>query len=165
LKPGDFVEFDVELVVIPKSAADYYGPNENLRADLAKNGDTWKPVHRQAQGNDLKINVSRGRLLRAYPPMIEANSAGMAEFEITGGVGYVPVTITGLKSNSGSTLMRKIGKKRLPLKQSVHGNDYWQTDYDNAAKLWRITYNVSLDDAKNDTKGKAQFVFGKAGKR
>ena len=162
---GDFVEFDVEIVVIPKSDQDYYGPNENLRADLAKNGNTWKPIHRQALGNDLDIQITRGRLVRRYPPAIEVDSSEHAEFEITGGVGYVPITFTGLRSSAGYILARQVGKKLTPVDQSVHGNDYWQTDYDPAAKVWRITYNVSLDNPKNDTKGKAKFVFGRKKKR
>jgi hypothetical protein len=27
----------------------------------------------------------------------------------------------------------------------VHGNDFWQTDYDPAAGRWEITFNVQLD--------------------
>ena len=69
-KPGDFVEFTVEMVVLPVRAGDYYGPNKALRAHLAKHPDSWQPVARQAAGNTLKTTVKRGRLERPYPPMI-----------------------------------------------------------------------------------------------
>jgi hypothetical protein len=28
------------------------------------------------------------------------------------------------------------------LDQSVHGNDFWQTDFDPVRKRWQITYNI-----------------------
>jgi hypothetical protein len=30
----------------------------------------------------------------------------------------------------------------VPLDLSVHGNDFWQTDYDVVAKTWSLTYNL-----------------------
>jgi hypothetical protein len=29
--------------------------------------------------------------------------------------------------------------------QSVHGNDYWQTDYDSVTGTWEITYTLAAD--------------------
>jgi hypothetical protein len=34
------------------------------------------------------------------------------------------------------------------LDQSVHGNDFWQTDYDAGTKTWSQTYNVPITDDK-----------------
>jgi len=63
LLPGDFVECELELLVIPMKAGDYYKPNENLRKSLQTTANTWKPVHRQAVGNDLPDH--RGRRCEA----------------------------------------------------------------------------------------------------
>ena len=52
----------------------------------------------------------------------------------------VPVTITGLRSPSGYTL----SVDGRPVNQSVHGNDYWQTDFDSSTRSWSRTYNVPL---------------------
>ena len=35
-----------------------------------------------------------------------------------------------------------------PLNQSIHGNDFWQTNYDAETKTWNQTYNVLMDDGK-----------------
>jgi hypothetical protein len=61
LLPGDFVECEVEVVVVPMAAGDYYGPNKNLRAALAAGANTWRPVLREAVGNDLEVRAVRGR--------------------------------------------------------------------------------------------------------
>jgi hypothetical protein len=33
-----------------------------------------------------------------------------------------------------------------PFNQSVHGNDYWQTDYDPQTGTWSQTFNLPRDD-------------------
>lgn len=146
LQVGDYVAAVVEHVVVPQFAHDYYGPNENLRAALKRWQDTWEMVHREAIGNDLAVNVVRGELLRDRPTMIRATE-NHAEFAITGGLGYVPITITGLtdfrqplleiqETNNGTW---------IPVDQAVHGNDFWQTDYDTQTGTWQVTYSVPMD--------------------
>ena len=61
-----------------------------------------------------------------------------AEFALAGGLGHVPVTFTGLTAPNGYELWVD-GKV---LDQSVHGGDFWQTDYDPARGSWSRTYNV-----------------------
>ena len=70
-----------------------------------------------------------------------------AEFTLRGGLGYVPLTFTGLASPRGHVL-------RLddqPVDQAVHGNDFWQTDYDPAAQRWSRTYNIPIHDDRPHT--------------
>ena len=50
LEPGDFVEATIEHVIMPQFAADYYGPNEALRAALGQWENTWRMIHREAVG-------------------------------------------------------------------------------------------------------------------
>lgn len=159
LLPGDYVEAQVELLILPMSADDYYGPNENLRMSLKSGGNTWKPVFRQAAGNSLKVRAVRGELLRAYPPAVKADATGQAEVEITGGLGYVPVTFAGLASHVGE-LWLVDGQNKSRVDQSVHGNDYWQCDYDATGKAWSVTYNVSLD-TPGDVSRTVRLVFGR----
>ena len=158
LEPGDFVDAEVELIVMPMSADDYYGPNENLRSHLEKHANTWRPIHRQALGNRIEVNVQRGRLVRRYPIVVEVDPAGRAEFELTGGLGYVPIRLDGLRDHRGHSLfIERRGRGEL-LDQTVTGNDYWQTDFDPVTGCFSITYNVFLDtpDDKPET---ARFVF------
>ena len=34
------------------------------------------------------------------------------------------------------------------LDQSVHGNDFWQTDYDPSTRRWSRTFNIPAADGK-----------------
>jgi hypothetical protein len=144
-QPGDFVEFTVEMVILPARAADYYGPNENLRAHLARYGDDWQAVARQAAGNSLQVKCLTGSLERSYPPVVRVAPDQSASIEISGGLAQLPVTFTGLTDYKGYSLWIVRDGTSTRLDQSAHGNDYWQTDYDPSTGAWRQTYNVPLD--------------------
>jgi hypothetical protein len=144
LEPGDFVETTIEHLIIPQFAADYYGPNETLREALKKNENTWRMVYREACGNDRRVEMKAGSLSCLYPSVAIAAANDEASFSLTGGLGYVPVTFSGLTSPRGYELQ----VDGRPLNQSVHGNDYWQTDYDEAGNRWSRTYNIPAGDDK-----------------
>jgi hypothetical protein len=101
-------------------------------------------IQREAVGNDRKITMTKGDLRRCYPDVRIATSQGAAEFTISGGLGYVPMTFTGLASPSGHVL----SVDGAPLHQAVHGNDFWQTDYDPESATWSLTYNVPFTPGK-----------------
>lgn len=140
LEPGDFVEATIELVVMPQFAADYYGPNEPLRAALTQWGNTWRMIHREAIGNQRRVEMKTGTLEGLYPAICIHTARDTADFVLTGGLGYVPITFTGLTSPSGHVLLLD----GQAVDQSVHGHDFWQTDYDATAKRWSQTYNVPV---------------------
>ena len=144
LKAGDFVAATVELLVLPQFARDYYGPNEKLRKDLEANENTWKPVLRQAAHGALAVTASEGTLLQSCPMRFKVGPSQVAEFAVTGGVGYSPVTFTGLRTYRGWKLHRWEEGAWSVIDQSVFGNDFWQvnaTPDDDFA----ITFNVVLD--------------------
>ena len=140
LLPGDFVEADLELVVFPGTAAAYYGPDKAFQAVLARDADTWRMVQREAAGHDLQPDVRRGLVLQPYPLRVAVDAHQAAEVRLRGGPGYVPVTFAGLTAPDGYVL----SVDDQPLQQAVHGNDFWQTDYDAAAQRWRQTFNIAL---------------------
>ena len=145
LLPGDYVSATFEHVVMPQYAKDYYGPNANLLAALKKHENTWRMIHREAVGNDLAVQVSRGRLERVRPTRIRA-AGDRAEFTITGGLGYVPITISNLSDYRVGVLEIREGDGAWrQVDQSVHGRDYWQADYIAATRTWELTYNIPLD--------------------
>jgi hypothetical protein len=158
LVPGDFVEAEVEVIVVPMAAGDYYGPNENLRAALAAGTDTWQPVMREAVGNDLEVRAIRGRVLHAYPIVVAVEADQSAEIEVTGGVGFVPITFTGLDGPGGYELWQSRGEHAVKVDQSVYGNDFWQVSYDPTSGQWQRTYNVCLD-APADRRQTVSFTF------
>ena len=98
-------------------------------------------IHREAAGNRREINIEIGELQHQHPDIRIRAVKDRASFSLNGGIGYVPITITGLTSPSGYTLT--INDE--PLDQSVHGNDFWQTDYDADTKKWSQTFNVPVD--------------------
>ena len=145
LRAGDFVEAEVELLIVPMLAGDYYGPNSNLRVSLERDANTWKPVLRQAVGNDLELSLKRGSLTRQYPPAIRVDGEQSAEVELRGGLAYLPVTFSGLRGYKGFRLLLSTGDAFTVVDQSVHGNDFWQADYDPRDATWALTYNLPLD--------------------
>ena len=141
LKAGDFIEADLELTVFPADASAYYGPNRGFRQILENEGDTWRLVDREATGNHIEAVVKTGSLSRVFPLELAVDRAQHASCMIKGGVGYVPITFTGLKDYRGFELL----VDGRALNQAVHGNDFWQTDYDPQSSKWRITYNIPRD--------------------
>ncbi len=140
LQPGDFVEADLELVVFPADASACYAPNKAFQEALARDADTWPMVHREAAGNALTAKASRGTVANSYPLVVAVDWRQRAEVTLQGGLGYVPVTFTGLSQPRGFTLF--VDEK--PLDQSVHGNDFWQTGFDSETQRWRMTFNFPL---------------------
>jgi len=144
LLPGDYVECEVELVILPMCAADYYGPDDRLRSALAASPNSWESVHRQAAGNNLAVTASVGAILHNYPIVVRVDDSGSAEFEIEGGISYVPITITGLPAYSSGRLQERTDDSWRDIDQSVLGNDFWQTEHDPDGQTWTHIYNVDL---------------------
>lgn len=143
LQPGDFIEADLELAVFPAKPAAYYGPDVAFRAALWKNADQWKLIYREAAGNALRVEAQRGRMNWPYPMNLTVDTNQVAEVTVEGGLGYVPVTVNGVTSPHGFALW--LDDRRVD--QSIHGNDFWQTDYDSDRQQWRMTYNVALESS------------------
>jgi hypothetical protein len=95
-------------------------------------------IHREAAGNDRHVETKAGTLERLYPAVRIRTVDDRAEFTLTGGLGYVPITFTGLTSPRGQALC--LDGQRLD--QGVHGNDFWQTDYDPDTQRWEMTFNI-----------------------
>ncbi|TWT79272.1 hypothetical protein CA13_06700 [Planctomycetes bacterium CA13] len=138
LEPGDFVDATIEHIVMPQFARNYYGPNEALRSALAQHENTWQMIHREAVNNDRKAEASIGKIQRTYPDVRIHTLNNEAKLTLSGGLGYVPITFTDLSSPSHYELV----VDGHPLDQSVHGNDFWQTEYDATSKRWSQTYNL-----------------------
>ena len=159
LEPGDYVEATIEHVVMPQFAEDYYGPNANLRAALAAHENSWRLIEREAVGNALDVTVETGVLKRNWPPCIKAADGDRAAFAVTGGLGYVPVTIAGLSGYRNAVLeMRETANPWEVVDQSVHGKDFWQADFDPVTRQWDITYTLPLD-SPDDVRQRRDFRF------
>ena len=147
-QPGDSVAMDLEWITLPRVADDYYGPNEAFRKHLEDNPRSWKTVFREAKGNDLRVKVSGGKLAGTYPVIVQT-SASETTVEISGGVGMVPIRFEGLASAKGYALYQDVDGKLVQLDQSVHGNDFWQTDFDAQSGTFKLSYNLPLNGLEN----------------
>jgi hypothetical protein len=147
LEPGDFIEATVEHIIMPQFAADYYGPNAALRAALNHDQNTWRMIQREAIGNDRHVTMKIGELGGLYPAVKIGASNDVAALTLRGGLGYIPIMFKGLTSPRGHQLLFD----GQPVNQSVHGNDFWQTDFDVAAQSWSLTYNLPMTDNKSHT--------------
>lgn len=144
LQPGDFVEATLEYIVMPQFAKDYYGPNTELRAALNRDENTWRMIDREARGNDLIVKMESGKVERLRPDLRVRTEQDTARLSLSGGLGFVAVSFTNLSSHRGYVL--EIDGKVLD--QSIHGNDFWQTDYDPTTRRWSRTYNLPVGEKK-----------------
>ena len=144
-RPGDGIDLEVEWITLPRVADDYYGPNEAFRKHLTENPSSWKTTFREAAGNDVQVSVRGGVVLSRYPVVIQAKKP-VVDVCLTGGVGAVPVRFEGLASLQPAALYEVAGDKEILFDQAVHGNDFWQADYDEGAGTYSLTYNLPLDE-------------------
>ena len=142
---GDHIELDLELITLPRVADDYYGPNEAFRQHLTENPNSWETTYREAQGNDLAITVSGGKEIQNYPLVIQVEEPEVT-VAIKGGVGAVPIRFEGLAANQDYHLYQVVNDKRIRFDQSVHGHDFWQTDFDAASGSYTMSFNLPLDE-------------------
>jgi hypothetical protein len=113
-----------------------------FREALTTSADTWQLVQREAAGNALQVDTRRGNVTRTFPLFLAVDADGCVQADVQGGVGWLPVTFTGLGSHRGYEL--RVGGR--PFSQSVHGNDFWQTDYDPSTRRWSQTFNLPRTD-------------------
>ena len=143
-RKGDYIEMDLELITLPNFSDQYYGPNEAFQTHLQANPSSWKTTYREAWRNELQVSVLGGELIRNYPVLVKATGPEVI-VDIRGGVGAVPISFSGLSSATGHTLYQVINGKRQKFDQAVHGNDFWQTDFDPRSKTYKLTFNLPLD--------------------
>jgi hypothetical protein len=149
-QPGAVIDLDVEWITLHRTADDYYGPNEAYRKHLVEQPSSWKTTYREALGNDLRVTARGGKVLKRYPIFIQAEKPAV-EVTIAGGVGFVPIRFEGLASIKDAVLSEVVAGKEVRLDQSVHGNDFWQADYDDDNRTYSLTYNLPLDNKPTST--------------
>jgi hypothetical protein len=172
LLAGDFVEALVESVVLPMNAGDYYGSDAKLEqslqtldtraagvlaAEMSADSATataswyssrlyshWQLAALEAVGNSPVVHVTVGELESAHPLRVRVDAATQAAaFTVSGGVGFVPITLTGVRTAGEFELLHRSTAENstadpaeryfewAKLDQSTDAaNDFWQTDFD-----------------------------------
>ena len=141
---------DSEWVHLVTEADNYGGPNELYRQHLQENPRSWKTTHREAVGNDLQIAVRGGDLLQELPVVIRAELPEVT-VDIKGGVGFLPIRFENLATADGYAIYEVVSGMEVKLDQAVHGNDFWQTDYDGATDSYKLSFNLPVDGKSTST--------------
>ena len=157
---NDTVELEVELITIPLNRNHYYGPNVQFAQHLTHNPQSWKTVLREAKGNDIKvtkITPSNTVVKQSYPLILELQNDGTIHFSIVsssttdGAIGALPIRFENISNYHGYKLVQLVGNKEIPFEPNVHGNDYWQTDYNESTRKYSMTVNVPMDALPYET--------------
>jgi hypothetical protein len=202
LLAGDFVEALVESVVLPMNAGDYYGSDAKLEqslqtldtraagvlaAEMSADSATataswyssrlyshWQLAALEAVGNSPVVHVTVGELESAHPLRVRVDAATQAAaFTVSGGVGFVPITLTGVRTAGEFELLHRSTAENstadpaeryfewAKLDQSTDAaNDFWQTDFDVETQQFSITVNVPMASSFEVTHAGALLNLG-----
>ena len=163
IKAGSTVSFVIEYINLPAHKQDYYGTSSVLNEIPAQDYEGWQLAYTYAVQSNVSVQASVGEAVGNLPPVIRATGTAdgvVAQFTITKGIGYVPVTVKNVKGFSGWRLQKKEGSDWKTVDQSVHGNDYWQAWYDAETGTYELTFNVH-HNGKNDV-GEYRLIKEKA---
>jgi len=124
---GSVLRATVEYLVPPAIKSSYYGPSDYLNALPQQSFQSTDMMVMLASQNHLVVEPTVGNLVRSQPIEFEAEQGAVAvQFTLSGGLGYVPLTVRNLARPDGWRLERKVNGVFELVDQSVHGNDYWQ---------------------------------------
>jgi len=159
-KKGDKIEAIIELVVFPKQAESYYGPNLYFMNALAKFGNSYELLKRESNGNTLIAESPKNNINSDFPLTVETKK-NEAFVEISNGKGYIPIVFSGLTTVKAPILWKaEKGGEWKQVDQSKHGKDFWQTEYNITTGLFDVIYNVN-QDYKGDRKNTYYYYLGK----
>jgi len=130
---GDIVEGEVEFIMTPKSGDLYWGLDTEFSNRLSSYGAnyTWEPTYDEFRHNAKTfVDIHEGKLVTHYPVHIESftNDEVVADFTITsGGIGHVPVIISGVDAWKAPKLQRYSGGTWVDLELvDIADNEYYQ---------------------------------------
>ena len=140
---GSTVEAIVEYLVPP--ADNYYGDSDWLTAFDTGSGDGNMMLKLASEGM-LEVEAAVGTLASTYPiEIVAADGATAGELTLSGGLGFHPVSFSGLVRHDGWKLQRRTdGDWETVDQSSSAGNDWWQATHDPASDTWTLTYSVPL---------------------
>jgi hypothetical protein len=158
LKEGDYIEAEIEMVILPLTVQQYYGTDTEFIQYFTNHSHNWQLVYREAKGNRITVELKGNEVLHSYPIVIRTKH-NKALFSIKGGIGYIPLRIEGLTSYKNPKLFEKTNGKWVEIDQSHYGKDFWQTDFDSETGTYQITYNVKAYGSEK--KKRMKFIIDK----
>ena len=156
---GSTVSATVEYLVPPADKTRYYGESSWLLALAPGSYRSTDMMLELAAGNDINVTVSQGTLQQTWPTEIQAISGPVAaEFSLEGGMGFLPITFHGLNRHDGWRLEAEGSTGWEAVDQSVHGNDFWQANFNEEAGTWSLTWSI-----ENTSLTQYRLVWGSNG--
>lgn len=143
LPAGSTIQATVEYLIAPSDKDVYYGDSDHLLALDSALYQSPEMAVALAGGNELDVTAEVGTVLRTHPIELKvAADYTAAQFTVTGGLGYTPVTLVGLARPDGWTLEWLQDGSWVGLGQDVEGNDYWQAYDDSANGSFQLVFNL-----------------------
>jgi len=92
----------------------------------------------------MKVVSSKNNVTQGYPLIVETKK-GKALLEVKGGLAYVPIVFSGLRSVENPKLWEYVGRDWKLVDQSVRGKDFWQVDVNSDNGTFDLIYNLNRD--------------------
>lgn len=145
IQAGSVVEGSVEYLNLPYKKANYYMNSNVIKNIPAEYFNNYQLAYYYYQRMNYETVATVGKVLQQLPIKVLADeSAGgvVAEITVKGGLSYVPITFTGLSHFAGYRLEYNNNGTWETVDQSVHGNDFWQCNYNAETASFELTFNV-----------------------
>ena len=140
---GSVITATVEYLVPPSDKGAYYGESDWLTSLGGEDFQSTAMMLKLADEGHLRVEASTGTLLRTHPVELQAARGEEAvQFTLTGGLGYVPVTIWGLSRPDGWQLEIWQDETWTPVDQSVEGMDWWQARDEPTSEDFALVFNL-----------------------
>ncbi len=140
---GSTVAFTVEYVVLPADPTRYYGPSDWIRALPPSAFRSPAMMTHVAREGAVTVEAHRGVRVGDAPVTVTADRGPVAaEFTLTGGLGFVPVTVVGLPRPDGWVLEREAAGSWTPEPVEVEGGDGVQSFWDPVRAHFALTWSV-----------------------
>lgn len=173
LLQGDFIEMEIELLVLPREEdfnTSMFNSGSNSLAAV-QSLSNWQIVREDAMRGNIDVIPldSRTSVESLYPVRIcsqiptRADAEGIIFTIIGRPLGFTPIVVCGLGTHSVASTgqhglwFRESGESVWTLlRQGANEglNDFWQTNFDRSSRTYEIVYNVELSSS-NTT-----FAFG-----
>ncbi len=123
--------------------------------------ETYGEEHFNAWKN-LEVTAAVGTVLREFPPRVMADSSGRAEFTVTGGPEWIPVTVVGVNPDitqlaveSGQNVSNLVA-----MAAPVDGEPWFQVQTDDATGLASVSVPVQSSDAARPRSRVVRIISG-----
>ena len=157
LVKDDFVEIDLEFLVLPRMGSEYDLAKSNIQSrtlNALASMTSWERVKEQATKGQIDVTGEYGtRVESKYPIRACATSQDRMRVKVVGNpLGFVPVVVCGLispsvPSGTGLWVWPSGASNYTLVRQgdsAVGGNDFWQTNYNRALGTYEIIFNIEL---------------------